>query len=99
MGSPLYSTELAGRYGPFIMTASWPSGSGPASPSIETIAPSGQTWATIVAQVWPDGAIVSIEGDAGPEPDGQLAVIMNGPYLPANSVEYNGDPIYGYVDP
>ena len=53
----------------------------------------------IVAQVWPDGAIVSIEGDAGPEPDGQLAVIMNGPYLPANSVEYNGDPIYGYVQP
>jgi hypothetical protein len=53
----------------------------------------------IVAQVWPDGAIVSVEGDAGPEPNGQFAVIMNGPYLPADSVEYNGDPIYGYVDP
>jgi hypothetical protein len=53
----------------------------------------------IVAQVWPDGAIVSVEGDAGPEPNGQFAVIMNGPYLPADSVEYNRDPIYGYVDP
>jgi hypothetical protein len=53
----------------------------------------------IVAQVWPDGAIISIEGDAGPEPNDTLAVIENGPYLPADSVQFNGDPIYAYVQP
>ncbi|HEV3367173.1 MAG TPA: hypothetical protein VG054_06875, partial [Acidimicrobiales bacterium] len=53
----------------------------------------------IVAQVWPDGAIISIEGDAGPEPNDTLAVIENGPYLPADSVQFNGDPIYAYIQP
>ena len=53
----------------------------------------------IVAQVWPDGAIVTVEGDAGPEPNGKYAVITNGPFLPADSNQYNGDPIYGYVRP
>jgi len=53
----------------------------------------------IVAQVWPDGAIVTIEGDAGPEPDGQFAVVTNGPFLPAFSAEENGEPIYAYVAP
>jgi hypothetical protein len=53
----------------------------------------------IVAQVWPDGAIISIEGDAGPEPNDTLAVIENGPYLPADSAQFNGDPIYAYVQP
>jgi hypothetical protein len=53
----------------------------------------------IVGQVWPDGAIVSIEGDAGPEPYGKYAVIVNGPYLPSDSAQYNGEPIYGYVQP
>ena len=53
----------------------------------------------IVAQVWPNGAIVSIEGDAGPEPDGKGGVIINGPYLPSESASYNGAPIYAYVQP
>jgi hypothetical protein len=53
----------------------------------------------IVAQVWPDGAMVTVEGDAGPEPNGKYAVITNGPFLPADSDQYNGDPIYGYVQP
>ncbi len=53
----------------------------------------------LVAQRWPDGAIVTIEGDAGPAPVGSLAVIINGPYLPAFSPDYNGMPIYAFAAP
>ena len=53
----------------------------------------------IVAQVWPDGAVVTVEGDAGPAANGRMAVIINGPYLPAYSAEYNGEPIYAYIQP
>jgi hypothetical protein len=53
----------------------------------------------IVAQVWPDGAIISIEGDAGPEPVGRFAVITDGPYLPSESAEYTGEPVYAFVAP
>jgi CHAP domain len=53
----------------------------------------------IVAEVWPDGAIVTIEGDAGPAPNGSLAVVINGPYLPSQSPIYNGMPIYAYAVP
>ncbi len=53
----------------------------------------------LVMQVWPDGAIVTIEGDAGPAPSGSLAVVVNGPYLPAFSAEYNGMPVYAFAQP
>jgi len=53
----------------------------------------------IVAQVWPDGAIVTVEGDAGPGQTGSLAVVMNGPYLPSLSAGYNGMPIYAFAEP
>jgi len=53
----------------------------------------------IVAEVWPDGAITTIDGDSGPEPAGKYAVTMNGPFLPADSLGYNGMPIYAYVRP
>jgi hypothetical protein len=53
----------------------------------------------IVAQVWPDGAIDTVEGDAGPGVTGSLNVIINGPYLPAFSNVFNGVPIYGYGVP
>ncbi|MGA8725167.1 MAG: CHAP domain-containing protein, partial [Acidimicrobiales bacterium] len=53
----------------------------------------------IVVQTWPDGAIVTVEGDAGPAPVGSLAVIINGPYLPSHSAIYNGMPIYAYAVP
>jgi hypothetical protein len=53
----------------------------------------------IVAQVWPDGALVTIDGDSGPGRDGWLSVTINGPFLPANSVSYNGSPIYAYAQP
>ena len=43
-------------------------------------------------QVWPDGAIVTIEGDAGPAPTGSLAVVVNGPYLPSLSARTTGCP-------
>ncbi len=51
----------------------------------------------LVMQVWPDGAIVTIEGDAGPAPSGSLAVVVNGPYLPSQSVGSNGVPIYAFA--
>ncbi len=67
-------------------------GTGPSSPATST-------HMGVVAQVWPDGAMISIEGDAGPEPDGKLAVITNGPYLPDDSAQDNGEPIYAFVQP
>jgi hypothetical protein len=51
----------------------------------------------LVVQTWPDGAIVTIEGDAGPAPSGSLAVVVNGPYLPSQSSNYNGVPIYAFA--
>ncbi len=53
----------------------------------------------IVAQVWPDGAVVTVEGDAGPAPSGQLSVIVNGPFLPADSNQENGFPVYAFAQP
>ncbi len=53
----------------------------------------------LVAQVWPDGAVVTVEGDAGPAATGSLAVIINGPYLPTHSLQYNGVTVYGFAQP
>jgi hypothetical protein len=53
----------------------------------------------LVMQVWPDGAVVTIEGDAGPAQVGALAVIINGPYLPSHSRTYNGVPVYAFARP
>jgi hypothetical protein len=53
----------------------------------------------VVAQVWPDGEIDTVEGDAGPGPDGWTSVLMNGPYLPSQSYFANGMPIYGFALP
>ncbi|HET9689991.1 MAG TPA: CHAP domain-containing protein [Acidimicrobiales bacterium] len=48
----------------------------------------------VVAQVWPDGAVVTVEGDAGPGPYGHYNVVINGPFLPTDSATYNGFPVY-----
>jgi hypothetical protein len=53
----------------------------------------------LVAQVWPDGAVVTVEGDAGPAETGSLAVIINGPYLPSHSLEHNGVSVYAFAQP
>ena len=53
----------------------------------------------IVAQVWPDGAIDTVEGNAGPGRNGWLSVIINGPYLPSDSLSYNGMAIYAFAQP
>jgi hypothetical protein len=53
----------------------------------------------VVAQVWPDGAIDTVEGDAGPGPTGAFNVIINGPFLPSHSITYNGVPIFAYAVP
>ena len=53
----------------------------------------------IVVQVWPDGAVLTVEGDAGPAPSGQLNVVVNGPFLPTDSLQYNGFPVYAIVQP
>jgi hypothetical protein len=53
----------------------------------------------LIMQVWPDGAIVTVEGDAGPAAAGALAVIINGPYLPGHSQQYNGVPVYAFARP
>ncbi|MCL5886473.1 MAG: CHAP domain-containing protein, partial [Actinobacteria bacterium] len=55
--------------------------------------------AGIVAQVWPGGAIDTIEGDAGPGSNGEYGSVMNGPYYPAWSNWYNGFPVYAFVQP
>jgi hypothetical protein len=53
----------------------------------------------VVAQVWPDGAIATIEGDSGPAPTGYLNVTINGPFLPYDSINANGMPIFAYAVP
>ncbi|HUI04846.1 MAG TPA: CHAP domain-containing protein [Acidimicrobiales bacterium] len=53
----------------------------------------------IVAQVWPDGAVVTIEGDAGPAPDGALNTVLNGPFLLKDSAGYNGFAVYAIAKP
>lgn len=53
----------------------------------------------VVAQVWPDGEIDTVEGDAGPGPGNWTSVLMNGPYLPSQSYFANGMPIYGFAVP
>ncbi len=55
--------------------------------------------AGIVAQVWPDGAVVTIEGDAGPGVTGHLAVIVNGPFLPSDSTAFANDPVFAFAKP
>ncbi len=53
----------------------------------------------IVMQVWPDGAIDTVDGDSGPGRDGWLSVTINGPFLPADSLSYNGMGIYAFAQP
>jgi hypothetical protein len=53
----------------------------------------------LVAQVWPNGAIDTIDGDSGPEPDGHYAVTVSPPFLPADSAQANAMPIYAFVRP
>jgi len=90
----------------------WAGGHGALLPPTATPAPGDavlygtgpQTVATsvhvgIVAQVWPDGAVDTVEGDAGPGRDGWLSVVINGPYLPSDSLSYNGTGIYAFAQP
>ncbi len=53
----------------------------------------------VVAEVWPDGAIVTIEGDAGPGVAGHLAVIINGPFLPADPTAFANFPVFAFAQP
>jgi hypothetical protein len=53
----------------------------------------------VVAQVWKDGFIDTVEGDAGPAKQGHYGVIINGPYLISQSDIYNDMPIYAFVKP
>jgi hypothetical protein len=53
----------------------------------------------VVAQVWPDGAIVTMDGNAGPGPPGGGNVVVTGPFLPAEANAYVGMPIYAYAEP
>ena len=53
----------------------------------------------LVTQVWPDGAIMTVGGDSGPGRSGYLSTALDGPFLPADSASYNGEPIYGFAQP
>ena len=53
----------------------------------------------VIMQVWPDGAIDTVDGDSGPGRDGYLSVTINGPYLPADTLSYNGVGIYAFAQP
>jgi hypothetical protein len=53
----------------------------------------------IVTQVWPDGSIDTVDGDSGPGRDGWLSVTINGPFLPSDSLSYNGMGIYAFAQP
>ena len=53
----------------------------------------------VVTQVWPDDAVVTVDGDSGPGRDGWLSVTINGPFLPTDSLSYNGVGIYAFAQP
>jgi hypothetical protein len=53
----------------------------------------------IVTQVWPDDAIMTVGGDSGPGRSGFLSTALDGPFLPADSASFNGEPIYGFAQP
>ncbi len=53
----------------------------------------------VVAQVWPDGAVVTIEGDAGPGVTGHLAVVVNGPFLPSDATASANFPVFALAQP
>lgn len=53
----------------------------------------------IVVQSWPNGSLVTIEGDSGPGSGGNLGVTINGPFLISHSLEQNGAPIYAFGEP
>ncbi len=53
----------------------------------------------IVTQVWKDGFIDTVEGDAGPAKEGHYGVVINGPYLISQTSAYNGVGIYGFAVP
>ncbi len=53
----------------------------------------------IVAQVWPDGAVDTIEGDAGPGVTGHLAVVVNQPFLPTDAQAFGNYPVFAIAQP
>jgi hypothetical protein len=53
----------------------------------------------LVVEAWPDGAVLTVEGDAGPAPSGQLATVINGPFLLRDSKGYNGVGVYAVAQP
>ncbi len=53
----------------------------------------------LVVEAWPDDAVLTVEGDAGPAASGQLATIINGPFLIRDSESYNGVPVYAVAQP
>ncbi len=53
----------------------------------------------IVEYSWPDGEVVTVEGDSGPGGDGYYGTNLNGPFSIADSINYNGVPVYGLGAP
>ncbi len=53
----------------------------------------------IVEQVFANGAIVTAEGDSGPDLDGWYSTLINGPFLPGDPWAYNIYPVYAYAQP
>jgi hypothetical protein len=53
----------------------------------------------VVAQVWPDHAVDTIEGDAGPGVTGHLAVVVNGPFLPTDGPAFDNYPVFAIAQP
>ena len=53
----------------------------------------------IVAQVWPDRAVDTIEGDSGPGLTGYLAVVVNGPFLPTDASAFGNYPVFAIAQP
>ena len=53
----------------------------------------------IVEYSWPDGEVVTVEGDSGPGGDGYYGTNLNGPFSIVDSINYNGEPVYGLGAP
>jgi hypothetical protein len=54
---------------------------------------------SMVAARWPDGTVITIDGNSGPGPEGRHNVVTRRPFNPANARATAGMPVYAIATP
>jgi hypothetical protein len=54
---------------------------------------------SIVAARWPDGTVITVDGNSGPGPEGRHNVVTRRPFKPALAELTTGTPVYGLASP